>query len=87
MSPRRRISPDAPDPFGLRPLPPGRTNPVRGAWAWIASLAAVVVLASVTATTLIVTKHETIRRAQIRDADVLTFVSSFVTAYLSLIHI
>ena len=83
MSPRRRISPDAQDSFGLPPLPPGRAKPLAGRWSWIASLAAVVVLASVTAAAVIVTKHETIRRAQIRDADVLTFVNSFVTAYTS----
>ena len=83
MSPRRRISPDAPDSCGLRPLPPGRANPLAGRWSWLAARAAVLVLASVTAAAVIVTKHETIRRAQIRDADVLTFVNSFVTAYTS----
>jgi len=78
MSPRRRFSPDTPE---LLRFPDSPTRPP--GWGLITAIAAVVALAAVTVSTLVLIEHETMRRAQIRDAGVLGFVNSFVTQYTS----
>ena len=78
MSPRRRFSPDTPE---LLRFPDSPTRPP--GWGLITAIAAVVALAAVTVSALVLIEHETMRRAQIRDAGVLGFVNSFVTQYTS----
>jgi len=78
MSPRRRISPAesawfrAPDP-----------QPRRRGLRLLATLAAVLVLAAVVTSAAVFAKNQTARRAEVRDAAVLSFVRAFVIQYTS----
>ena len=78
MSPVRRLGPADPVTFRM-PEP----KPHRRTLALVASVAVVTVLACLTVATLVFAKHHTVHRAQIRDADVLAFVKSFITNYTS----
>ena len=78
MSPRRRYEPDMPDAFR-----PPETQQRHWALALIAAVAGTVVVTCVAAAALVFVKHETVYSAQIKNADVLGFVRSFVTNYTS----
>ena len=77
MSPRRRYEPDTPALQLPEPEPRYRML------ALVAASAGVVVITGVTVAALIFAKHDTVQRAQIRDADVLDFTRSFITNYTS----
>ena len=78
MSPRRRIEAGHPPPFRLPdPQPPRRKLAVIGA------LAAAVIIAAVTISGVVFITDQTARRAQIREAAVLSFVRTFITQYTS----
>ncbi|NTY61424.1 mammalian cell entry protein [Mycolicibacterium sphagni] len=79
MSPRRRVEPDSTDLFRL---PDAR--PRRWVLPLVAALAAVVVVAAITVSTLLLVKRETQREDAIRDVAVLSFVRGFVTQYATL---
>ncbi|MEI7544180.1 MAG: mammalian cell entry protein [Mycobacteriaceae bacterium] len=79
MSPLRRLTPADRETAFRVPDP----EPRRRTLAVVAAAAGVAVVLSVTVAALIFTKHESVHRAQIRDADVLAFVKSFVTNYTS----
>lgn len=80
MSPRRKIDAEEPELYTApAPKPPRRWGlPV------VASLAGVLMAAAITASTLMLVSHETDRRTQARDADVLGYVQSFMTTYTTL---
>lgn len=80
MSPRRRISADEPELYTApAPKPPRRWGlPI------VASLAGVLIAAAITASSLMLVSHESDRRTQVRDADVLSYVRSFMTTYTTL---
>jgi Mce-associated membrane protein len=78
MSPLRRLDPADPEAFGT----PG-PKPRRRALALTAAVAGTVVVTCASAAALVFVKHENVYRAQIKDADVLGFVRSFVTNYTS----
>jgi Mce-associated membrane protein len=77
MSPRRRYEPDA-RAFRLPDQPPRNR-----ALTVVAAIAGAVMVVCVTVAALVFVKHETVHQAQIRDADVIGFVKSFVTNYTS----
>jgi Mce-associated membrane protein len=78
MSPRRRIEAGHPQSFRLPdPQPPRRKLAVIGA------LAAAVIIAAVTISGVVFITDQTARRAQIREAAVLSFVRTFITQYTS----
>jgi Mce-associated membrane protein len=79
MSPLRRLDPADREMAFRIPDP----EPRRRALVVVAAAAAVAVVSSVTVATLVFTKHESVHRGQIRDADALAFVKSFVTNYTS----
>jgi len=78
MSPVRRVEPADSTTLRMPDRPP--SDPVL---AIVAPVAAVAVVASVTAAGLIFAEHQSMHRAQIRDAEVLDFVRSFVIGYTS----
>jgi len=78
MSPVRRVEPADSTTLRMPDRPP--RDPVL---AIVAPVAAVAVVASVTAAGLIFAEHQSTHRAQIRDAEVLDFVRSFVIGYTS----
>ena len=83
VSPRRKVEADEPDFFskfaGGAPKPPRRWGlPV------IATVAALLIAAAITASTLMLINHETDRRAAVKDAAALSYVREFMTAYTTL---
>ncbi|WP_445168035.1 mammalian cell entry protein [Mycolicibacterium sp. Dal123E01] len=79
MSPRRRVEPDSVELFRApEPTPRRWVLPV------VAGLAAVVIIAAITVSTLLLVTRETQRRDAIQDVAVLSFVRGFVTQYASL---
>jgi Mce-associated membrane protein len=80
MSPRRKIDAEEPEIY-TAPAP----KPPRG-WGLpiVASLSAVLIAAAIAASTLMLVSHEADRRTEVRDADVLTYVRSFMTTYTTL---
>ena len=80
MSPRRKIDAEEPELYTTpAPKPPRRWGlPI------VASLSAVLVAAAIAASTLMLVSHETDRKTQSRDADVLGYVRSFMTTYTTL---
>lgn len=79
MSPRRKVDADEQDFFTVRPKPPRRWGlPV------IAALAAVVLAAAITASTLMLVRQESDRRAKEKADSALWFVSGFMTSYTTL---
>ena len=83
MSPRRKI--DAEEPELYAPPPPKPPKPPRR-WGLplVASIAGVLIAAAITASSLMLVSHESDRRTQVRDADVLGYVKSFMTTYTTL---
>ena len=80
MSPRRKIDAEEPELYTIpAPKPPRRWGlPI------VAALSAVLVAAAIAASALMVVSHESDRRTQVRDADVLGYVRSFMTTYTTL---
>ena len=78
MSPRRRFEAGHPPSFRL-PDP----HPPRGKLAVIGALAAAVIIAAVTISGVVFITDQMARRAQIREAAVLSFVRTFITQYTS----
>jgi Mce-associated membrane protein len=83
MSPRRKI--DAEEPALYTAPPPKAPKPTRR-WGLplVASIAGVLIAAAITASSLMLVSHESDRRTQVRDADVLGYVKSFMTTYTTL---
>lgn len=79
MSPRRRVDGDEPDFFAVSPR-----RPRRWGLPLIATVAALLLAAALTASTLMLVSHETDRRAEVRDAAALDYVRSFMTSYTTL---
>ncbi len=80
MSPRRKIDADEPEIYTA----PAPKEPRRWGLPVVASAAAVLIAAAITASTLMLVSHETDHRTQVRDADVLGYVRSFMTSYTTL---
>jgi Mce-associated membrane protein len=81
MSPRRKVDADETDFFSApaEPRPPRRWG-----LAVIATLASVLIAAAITGGTLMLIKHETDRRADVKEAAALGYVREFMTAYTTL---
>lgn len=82
MSPRRRYDDSydgSVDYFVVTPKPPRR-------WGLplVATLAALLVVAAITASTLMLIRHEADRRAELRDAAALGYAREFMTMYMTL---
>ena len=80
MSPRRKVEVDETDFFSApEPRPPRR-------WGLtvIATLASVLIAAAITASTLMLIKHESDRRAEVKEAAALGYVREFMTTYTTL---
>jgi Mce-associated membrane protein len=79
MSPRRKVAADETGFFDVTPRPPRRWGlPI------IAAVAAVLITAAITASTLMLIGHETDRRAADRDKAALIYVREFMTMYTTL---
>jgi Mce-associated membrane protein len=79
MSPRRKVEADEPDFFEVTPKPPRRWGlPV------IATVAVLLLVAAITASTLMLIRHETDRRIAVKNAAALGYVREFMTAYTTL---
>ncbi|MCV7278761.1 mammalian cell entry protein [Mycolicibacterium flavescens] len=79
MSPRRRVDADEQDYFEVAPPAPRRWGlPV------VAVVTALLMTAAITAAALMLVSHETDRRAMVRDAAALGYVSEFMTNYTTL---
>ena len=79
MSPRRRLEADERDFFDAAPKPPRR-------WGLplIAILAALLIAASITGSTLMLIQHVKDDRSSAKEADALGYVREFMTAYTTL---
>jgi Mce-associated membrane protein len=83
MSPRRRIDAEEPEIYApAAPKPP--RPPRRWGLPLVATVAGVLIAAAITASSLMLVSHESDRRTQVRDADVLGYVRSFMTTYTTL---
>jgi Mce-associated membrane protein len=79
MSPRRKVEAGEPDFFHVTPRPPRRWGlPV------VAVVAALLIAAAITASTLMLINHETDRRVAVKNAEALSYVREFMTAYTTL---
>jgi Mce-associated membrane protein len=78
MSPRRRLLTAEPGLFRA-PEP----QPRRRGRTLLAAVAAVLIVAAVITSAAVFAKHQTARRAEVRDAAVLSFVRAFVIQYTS----
>jgi Mce-associated membrane protein len=79
VSPRRKVESDEQDFFDVTPEPPRRWGlPI------IATLAALLIVAAITASSLMLTDHEKDRRVSVREAAALGYVREFMTAYTTL---
>ena len=78
MSPRRKVEADEADFFEVTPTPRRWGLPV------VAGLAALLIAAAITASTLMLVGHETDRRAAVKDAAALSYVREFMTMYTTL---
>jgi Mce-associated membrane protein len=79
VSPRRKVETDSVELFRL-PDP----QPRRWALPLVAGLAAALIIAALTVSTLLLVKRETQRQDAIRDVAVLSFARGFVTQYTSI---
>jgi Mce-associated membrane protein len=80
MSPRRKIDAEEPELYTTAaPKPPRRWGlPV------VATLSAALIAAAIAASAVMLDSHESDHRTQVRDADVLGYVRSFMTNYTTL---
>jgi Mce-associated membrane protein len=79
VSPRRKVDADDRDFFDVVPKPPRR-------WGlpMIAAVATLLIVAAITASTLMLIGHEKDRRASVKDAAALSYVREFMTTYTTL---
>ena len=80
MSPRRKIDAEQPEIY----TPPAAKPPRRWGLPILASISALLVAAAITASSLMLVSHEADRRTDVRDADLLNYVRSFMTTYTTL---
>ena len=80
MSPRRKIDAEEPEIYTA----PAPKPPRRWGLPLVASLSALLVAAAIAVSSLMLVSHETDRRTEARDADVLGYVESFMTTYTTL---
>ena len=80
MSPRRKIDAKEPELYTT----PAPKPPRRWGLPLVASVAAVLIAGAIAASTLMLVSHESDRKTQVRDADVLSYVRSFMTTYTTL---
>lgn len=80
MSPRRKIDADEADLFAVSPSRPQR----RWGLPLVAAVAAVLIAATLGASTFLLVQHETDRRAELKDAAALGYVRNFMTTYTTL---
>jgi Mce-associated membrane protein len=79
VSPRRKVESDEQDFFDVTPKPPRRWGlPISSA------LAALLIAAAITASSLMLTDHERDRRVSVKEAAALGYVREFMTAYTTL---
>jgi Mce-associated membrane protein len=79
VSPRRKVESDEQDFFDVTPKPPRRWGlPI------ISALAALLIAAAITASSLMLTDHERDRRVSVKEAAALGYVREFMTAYTTL---
>jgi Mce-associated membrane protein len=83
MSPRRKVDAGEAD-FFCRSDVGGPKPPVRWGLPVVAVVAALLIAAAITGSTLMVIRHESDRREAIKDAAALGYVRSFMTMYTSL---
>jgi Mce-associated membrane protein len=79
VSPRRKLEADEADFFGVAPKPQRR-------WGLplVAVAAALLIVAAITASTLMLIGHETDRRGSVKEAAALSYVREFMTTYTTL---
>ena len=80
MSPRRKIDAEEPELYTAPAPKPAR----RWGLPLVASVAGLLIAAAITASSLMLVSHESDRRTQVRDAEVLSYVQSFMTTYTTL---
>ena len=80
MSPRRKIDAEEPELYTT----PAAKPPRRWGLPIVATLSAILIAAAIAASALMVVSHESDHRTQVRDADVLGYVRSFMTTYTTL---
>ena len=79
MSPRRRIESGERDYFAVEPTPPTRWGlPI------VAMMSALLIAAAIAGSTLILVRHESDRRAEIKTAGALDYVREFMSMYTTL---
>ncbi len=79
MSPRRKVDDTATDYFGSRPR-----RPRRWGLPLVATVVALVVAAAITASTLMMIRHEHDRTDAVREASALGYTREFMTEYMTL---
>ncbi|MUM30208.1 mammalian cell entry protein, partial [Mycobacterium sp. CBMA295] len=79
MSPRRRIEPDERDYFAVEPK-----APIRWGLPIVAMISALLIAAAIAGSTLILVRHESDRRAEIKSVGALDYVREFMTGYTTL---
>ena len=80
MSPRRKIEAEEPDLYTT----PAPGPPRQWGLPIAATLSGALIAAAIVASSLMLVSHESDRRTQVRDADVLGYVRSFMTTYTTL---
>lgn len=92
MSPRRRLEPSEGGSEATRGMfsedpsidKPATKQPRRRGLPTLAAVAALVIAAAITVSTLLLVAHESHRRAAVKDVDVIGAVRSFMTEYTTL---
>lgn len=80
MSPRRKIDAKEPELYTAPPPKPPR----RWGLPLVATIAGVLLAAAITASSLMLVSHESDSKTNVRDADVIGYVKSFMTTYSTL---
>lgn len=79
MSPRRRIEPGERDYFAVEPK-----APIRWGLPIVAMVSALLIAAAITGSTLVLVRHESDHRAEIKSAGALDYVRVFMERYTTL---
>ncbi len=80
MSPRRKIDAEEPEIYTAPVEKPAR----KWGLPLVATLSALLIAAAIATSVLMLVSHETDRRTEARDVDVLSYVESFMTTYTTL---
>jgi Mce-associated membrane protein len=80
VSPRRKIDAKEPELYTT----PAPKPPRRWGLPLVASLSAVLIAGAIAVSSLMLVSHESDRKTQVRDADVLSYVRSFMTTYTTI---